>query len=581
MERDELVSLAEQYLAEEEHDFFRSELEALLKDENYSELEERFYRSLDFGTGGLRGIIGAGTNRMNPAMVRKATQGLANYINASFVHGSAVIAYDSRNFSDTFAEEAARVLAGNGIKVFLFSSLRPTPELSYAVRQLKASAGIVVTASHNPPEYNGYKVYWADGGQVVPPHDSGIISEVRKVNEVKKLDLEDAKSRGLIQIIDSVVDDPFVEMIKSNSLLPDLIKEKGTDVKVVYTPLHGTGTMLVERVLGEMGIEVVTVPEQREPDGNFPTVDFPNPEEASAMKMAIDLGKKVSADLVMGTDPDSDRFGIAVPKDGDYVLITGNQLGALIADYMFRTMKEQGKAVDRPVLVKTIVTTNLQKDIAHAYGAASYDVLTGFKYIAEKIKEFETTGETYVFGGEESYGFLVGSQVRDKDAIGAAAMTAEMALWNLSRGKTVLDHLNEIYEAYGYYEEMLLSKTFKGQKGVEQIQGLMKSLRAAPPKELAGIAVEHVRDYESSEVRELDGSVKEKIFLPSSNVLQFELTDGSLVTARPSGTEPKIKFYASAHEESGTALEEAKISVGAKIKGIKADLESIIQKAQG
>ncbi|QEN03226.1 phospho-sugar mutase [Thiospirochaeta perfilievii] len=570
-----------EYLVLEKHSFFKSEVQELLDTNNEDELKERFYKDLSFGTGGLRGVIGGGYNRMNPFTVKKATQGLANYVVKS-VEGekSAVIAYDSRNYSDLFSLEAALVLCANGIKTYLFTSLRATPELSYAVRALKTTTGIVVTASHNPSEYNGYKVYWDDGAQVTPPHDTGIIEEVNKVTtDIKTITKEDAIKQGLLIMIDKEIDEPYFEMVQNESLRPELIKEKAKDLKVVFTPLHGTGTFAIETLFNRLGLPITTVKEQRDPDGNFPTVPFPNPEEASAMALALDLAKKERANLVIGTDPDADRIGIAVPDGDDYVLITGNQLGALLADYIFRTKKELGTLPNNPAFINTIVTSNLQVKVAESYGATCFKVLTGFKYIGAKMKEFEESGSfNYVFGGEESYGFLIETSVRDKDALSAATMAAEMALWNLNRGKTVLEHLNEIYEKFGYYKETLISKYFKGISGAQIMDDLMTLLRNQTPKELGGIKVKSFIDLKNSTTKNMDtGEVKKDIDLPSSNVLQFILEEGSIVTARPSGTEPKIKFYASCCSESGLDLNSAKSVVDAKVKAIENTLQKYLK----
>ncbi len=578
MNPDELKVKAEEYLSLERHPYFLEDLKKVIEKNDQNELNDRFYTDLGFGTGGLRGVIGGGYNRMNAYTVRKATQGLADYITEQKGgSGSVAIAYDSRNFSETFAKEAALTLCTNGIKVYLFSSLRPTPELSFAVRELGATAGIVVTASHNPPEYNGYKVYWDDGGQIVPPHDSAIIKKVREVSKVpESISEKDSLEKGLLVYIDSEIDDKFISMIKKYFLYPELLKEKGKELKVVYTPLHGTGTMLVERTLSEIGIEAVTVPEQREPDGNFPTVDYPNPEEASAMKLACELGEKIGADLVLGTDPDADRLGIAVPgPNGKMQLITGNQLGSLLSEYRFSGLKEKGAVPSNPVLIKTIVTTELQARIASAYGAKVYNVLTGFKYIGEKLREFESTGENYVFGGEESYGYLTETEVRDKDAVSSAVLTAEMALVYREKGMSLLDLLDEIYSKYGYFEETMVSKTYKGQQGVEKIKSIMNGLRENPPAKIGDSAVAVIKDYQNS--TEYDGTGKEcgKIDLPVSNVLQYILADDTIVTARPSGTEPKIKFYASVCTEKGIEKADAIKIAGNKIDAIKADIETI------
>ena len=582
----EIRNRAEEYLKLEEHPDFADEIRRLLESGDDEELNDRFWRELDFGTGGLRGIIGGGNNRINPYVIRKATQGLANYIISRVAREEwgVAIACDSRNFSPEFAEEAARVLAANGIKAWLFTSLRPTPVLSYAVRQLGACAGIMVTASHNPAAYNGYKVFWADGAQVVPPHDKGIIAEVRKVSgAVDAMDRAEAEKAGLIIPVDREVDGPYQDMVIGQSLNPAMVKESGTDLKVVYSPLHGAGTIPVETVLGELGIRVITVPEQREPDGDFPTVDFPNPEIAPALKMSLDLAGKENADLVMATDPDADRLGIAVPDNGKWILVSGNQLGALLADYIFRSRKEQGQLPANPAFVNTIVTSEFQNRIADSYGATSFRVLTGFKYIGEKIRQFEAEDTyAYVFGGEESYGYLVGTSVRDKDAVSAASMTAEMALWNRSRGKSVMDHLKELWARHGYWQEMLISRDFKGQSGQETMESLMTALREDPPAEIAGVGVLSMRDYRDGTTRNIaDKSVQQDIHLPSSNVLQYVLEDGSLVTARPSGTEPKIKFYASCRSDKGTEPEAAAADLADMFEGIDKWVEERISSVGG
>lgn len=581
MEKAEIKKLAEEYIAAETHPFFIEELQKLLDNGDYEELSDRFYTQLSFGTGGLRGVIGGGYNRMNPLMVRRATQGLAYYIkeNAGSANPSVAVAYDSRNFSRDFAEVTALTMCANGIKTYLFSSLRPTPELSFAVRKLGCTSGVVVTASHNPKEYNGYKVYWDDGGQIIAPHDTGIIEEVRAVEgDIPSIERETALEKGLLVEIDTEIDDAFVELLKSYSLRSKLLKERGAELKVVYTPLHGTGTMMVERILSEAGVKVISVPEQREPDGEFPTVEYPNPEEASALKMALDLAKQEGADLVMGTDPDSDRLGIAVPDEsGEFVLLNGNQLGSLLADYILLSRREFGTMPAKPRIVKTIVTTELQRLIGESYGAETYDVLTGFKYIADLMKKFEFTEEDYVFGGEESYGFLIETEVRDKDAVSAAFLTAELALYNRSLGRSVLDHLNDIYARFGLFREALISAYFKGQSGLQTMKELMEKLRSNPPKSIGGIGVIALKDYQNGTTTELEsGEKREDIDLPSSNVLQFLLEGDGVVTARPSGTEPKIKFYASCRSEAGIDLARAEELVGKQLEKIKADIDSWI-----
>ncbi len=575
----ELDKKISDYLQFEENTHFIDDLKQVVDSKNSEELNDRFYMNLEFGTGGLRGVIGGGYNRMNPYIIRKSTTGLANYITKTTSSGSVAIAYDSRNFSKLFAEEAALVLCSHGIKVYLFTSLRPTPVVSYTIRKFKCTAGIVVTASHNPAEYNGYKVYWSDGGQIVPPHDKAIISEVNAVTgKVKTINRDEALSKGLLVYTDKEIDEPYVKMVKDCSFRPELMHAEGKNLKVVYTPLHGAGTMLVERTLGEMGINVITVPEQREPDGNFPTVKFPNPEIASAMKLGLDLAKKESADILLGTDPDSDRLGIAVPDGGKYILVTGNQLGVLLADYIFSSMKEKGTLDSKSAFVKTIVTTELQKMVALRYGVKSYDVLTGFKYIAEKIKEFESTGEKYIFGGEESYGYLVTDKVRDKDAVTAAFLTVELTLYHRSHGKSVLDRLKEIWQEFGYFEELLISRYLKGEKGKAQMEEMMSSMRNSPPAEFGAIPLSLMKDYKTGETSNLETGTKVKdISLPSSNVLQFLLKDGSMVTIRPSGTEPKIKFYASCKAEQGQDLDKAKMEVASKLKKIEEDVDEFLK----
>ncbi len=578
MEKQEIVQKIKEYCSLEEHPDFVKEIEELVREEAWEELSDRFYRDLDFGTGGLRGIIGGGSNRMNPLVVRKATTGLARYVkkNAGDTP-SAVIAYDSRRYSRLFAEQAALVFCGFGIHTYLFTSLRPTPVLSYAVRKLNCDTGVVITASHNPPEYNGYKVYWSDGGQIVPPQDEGIISEVRNVgDDIPSMSKKEALAKGLLSEIDTEIDEPYFEMVQGYVTRREIIKDLGPSVKIVYTPLHGTGAMPVERVFKDLGIPLITVPEQREPDGDFPTVKSPNPEEPSAMEMALDLGRKERADLVIGTDPDSDRIGIAVPDGEDFVLINGNQLGALLCDYILRTRVEQGNMPDRPAVVKSIVTTELQRLIAESYGAQCIDVLTGFKYIGEKMGEFEKTGISYLFGAEESYGFLVETEVRDKDAVSAAVLTAEMTLWNLDRKKTVLDHLYELFRKHGCFKEVLISRAFKGQRGLEEMRTLMTRLREETPKTFGGSRITIVKDYLSSTAKELSTEKTTRIDLPSSNVLQFVLENNSVVTVRPSGTEPKIKFYASSRTEPGLEPTDGLVQVSHIMEDIMEDIHRLI-----
>lgn len=585
MTETEITTRARRYVELEQDEKFRAEVQRLLSENDRDALSDRFYTDLEFGTGGLRGVIGGGFNRMNPFVVQRATQGLAQY---AIRHGEvapdgtmrAVIAHDSRRYSQTFALESALVLAANGIKTYLFRGLRPTPLLSFSVRRLDATIGIVITASHNPPEYNGYKVYWAGGAQVIPPHDNGIIEEVSSVGDgIRRLSEQEALGKGLLVYLEPEADDAYVAAVKRTSVRPELLATHGRDVKVVYTPLHGTGAMFVERVLSEVGVEVVTVPQQRDPDGEFPTVEYPNPEEAPALKMAVDLARREQADLVMATDPDADRLGIAVPEDGDYRLITGNQLGVLLVDYVFSSLAELGRLPERPAFVKTIVTTELQRLVAEHYGAQVYDTLTGFKHIAELIRRFESepAGPTFIMGDEESYGYLIGTEVRDKDAVSAALVTAEMALYHVRNGKSVVQRLQEIYRRFGYFEEITISRSFPGQAGATTMGALMESLRNSPPHELGGLRIVRIRDIGQGIDHDVAGGTQRQIEdLPRSNVLQFFLADATIVSARPSGTEPKIKFYASAPQPVSGTLEEAKAAVREKLGAIETAINEII-----
>ena len=582
MESNVIIERAKDYIARERDAHFRKEVEDLLAAGTGSakaELEDRFYQNLEFGTGGLRGVIGGGYNRMNALVVKSATQGLATYLTKTYPDRaknpgalSAAIAFDSRHYSAEFAEAAALIFAANGIKTWLFSSMRPTPELSFTIRNLKCDTGIVVTASHNPPKYNGYKAYWAGGSQVIPPHDKGIIAEVNAVTEIKEMGREEALEKGLLVIIDKEIDKLYQDMVRNRLSRQDLIKEKAGEVKIVYTPLHGTGAFHVESVLEGLGLKVITVPEQREGNGDFPTVAFPNPEEAAALDMAIKLGMKEKADVVMATDPDADRFGVAVPardRPGEYVLVTGNQMGSLLADYIFLTLKETGKMPPNPAMVNTIVTTGMQKRVAEHYGARCFECLTGFKWIADIMAKCEADGSaTVVFGTEESYGYLIGDEVRDKDGVTAAALTAEMTLYWRSKGKSLLDRLEELYQICGYWEELGISKYFQGPKGPAIMEGIMNEYRKNPPKTLGGIEIVRVRDL----INGIDG-------LPPSDVLQFFLADGTVVSARPSGTEPKIKFYATCCAElGGGGLDAAKAEASRKLAAIEKDIRGKIGK---
>src|SRR5215203_4730187 len=507
------------------------------------ELADSFYRSLEFGTGGLRGLMGVGTNRMNKYTVGMATQGYANYLKQSFPNEQVkvAIAHDCRNNSRFFAETAANVFGANGIKVFLFEDLRPTPELSFTIRRFACQGGVVCTASHNPKEYNGYKAYWTDGGQLVPPHDKAVITEVEKIHDVK--DVKWSGGEALITIIGKELDDAYIAMAKGLSVYPEIIKAQ-KDLKIVYTPIHGTGIKLVPRILQEFGFENVhIVEEQAIPDGNFPTVVYPNPEESEAMSIGLKKAEALDADILLGTDPDADRVGIGVKDNhGKWVLMNGNQTAVLAFNYMIERRKEKGIAQPNDMVVKTIVTTDLIDLIAASYGVKCYNVLTGFKWIAELIKEKEGK-ENYVIGGEESYGLMIGSQIRDKDAISAVALLCEMAAYEKSKGRTLYTKLLDLYLQYGYYQEDLISITKKGMNGQQEIAQMMEEFRNNPPKELGGGKVTRLLDYQKQVNTKLQTGETAAINLPKSNVLQFILEDGSKISARPSGTEPKIKFY--------------------------------------
>ena len=538
----------------------KEELKGISEDEN--EIKERFYMDLEFGTAGLRGIIGAGTNRMNIYVVRRATQGLANYIAKVDKKAQGVaIAYDSRHMSPEFAEEAALCLAANGIKAYIFESLRPTPELSFAVRHLGCVAGINVTASHNPPEYNGYKVYWEDGAQITPPHDSGIMGEVKSIsdwNTVKTMDKAEAEKTGLFQVIGKEVDDAYMAELKKQVIHMDAIEKEGKNLKIVYTPLHGTGNIPARRILKELGFEnVYVVKEQELPDGDFPTVSYPNPEAAEAFELGLKLAKEVDADLVLATDPDADRLGVRVKdKNGEYHDLTGNMSGCLLANYELSQRKAvNGSLPEDGALIKTIVTTNLADAIAKGYGVNLIEVLTGFKFIGQQILGFENSGKgSYLFGFEESYGCLIGTYARDKDAIVATMALCEAAAYYKTQGKTLWDAMIEMYEQFGYYKDAIQSVTMKGIEGLQKIQEIMNSLRQNPPAEFAGHKVTAVRDYKADTITDVATGAVKPTGLPNSNVLYYELTDDAWVCVRPSGTEPKVKFY---YGVKGTSLADA------------------------
>ena len=539
----------------------KKELESIRDNEN--EIKERFYADLEFGTAGLRGIIGAGINRMNIYVVRRATQGLANYIKKQGGENKGVaIAYDSRRMSPEFSEEAALCLAANGIKAYRFESLRPTPELSYAVRHLGCIAGINVTASHNPPEYNGYKVYWEDGAQITPQHDIGIMSEVKAITDLstcKTMDKEEAIKAGLFVTIGKEVDDDYIAELKKLVIHQDCIDKYGKDIKIVYTPLHGTGNIPARRVLKEIGFEnVYVVPEQELPDGEFPTVSYPNPEAAEAFELALKLAKEKDADLVLATDPDADRLGVYVKdtKSGEYITLTGNMSGCLLAEYeISQKLATEGSLPEDGALIKTIVTSNLADEIAKGYNIKLIEVLTGFKYIGQQILNFETTGKgTYLFGFEESYGCLIGTHARDKDAIVATMALCEAAAYYKSQGKTLWDAMLDMYEKYGYCIDAIQSVSLKGIEGLAKIQEIMNTLRENTPAKIGKYEVLSARDYKKDTIKNLATGEVTTTGLPNSNVLYYDMSDSAWLCVRPSGTEPKVKFY---YGVKGTSLEDA------------------------
>ncbi|WP_455714161.1 phospho-sugar mutase [Anaerosporobacter sp.] len=555
----------------------KEELLAIKDDEK--EIKERFYTDLEFGTAGLRGVIGAGTNRMNMYTVRKATQGLANYIiKAGFASRGVAIAYDSRRMSPEFADEAALCLCANGIKAYVFESLRPTPELSFAVRQLNCIAGINITASHNPPEYNGYKVYWADGAQITPPHDNGIMEEVKAVtdyNIVKTMDKTEAINIGLYEVIGDEIDDAYIAELKKQVIHEDCIKQVADQIKIVYTPLHGTGNIPARRILKEIGFNnVYVVPEQELPDGEFPTVSYPNPEAAEAFTLALKLAKEKDADLVLATDPDADRLGVYVKdtKSGEYIPMTGNMSGCLLADYEISQRKERdGSLPADGALIKTIVTSNMADAIAKYYGVRLIEVLTGFKFIGQQILGFENNDNgTYLFGFEESYGCLIGTHARDKDAIVATMALCEAAAYYKTKGMTLWDALVELYDRYGYYKDDVQSVTMKGIEGLEKIQQIMNTLRTNTPTQVGEYKVVSARDYKLDTIKDLTTGEVKPTGLPSSNVLYYDLSDNAWLCVRPSGTEPKVKFY---YGIVGTSLEDANAKSAALGKEVLAMID--------
>ena len=527
----------------------KAELKSIESDEK--EIEERFYRDLEFGTGGLRGIIGAGTNRMNIYTVRKATQGLANFIRKEKAEKKgAAIAFDSRNMSPEFAQEAALCLAANGIKAYIFPSLRPTPMLSFALRELGCTAGIVITASHNPPEYNGYKVYWEDGAQITYPKDEQIIGEVNAVTDyasVKTMNREDAEKAGLYQVIGSEIDDKYIEALKSLAIHPEIIRQEAQNLKIVYTPLHGTGNIPVRRILKELGFEkVYVVKEQELPNGDFPTVSYPNPEDKNAFKLALELAKEVDVDIVLASDADADRLGVYAKdtKTGEYMSFTGNMSGMLILEYILSQKKALGTLPENGAVVTTIVSGKMSREITRDYGMTLIETLTGFKYIGEQIKFFEQNHDhTYVFGYEESYGCLVGTHARDKDAVVAVMALCEVAAYCRHQGITLCDQMENLFKKYGYYKEGLCTVTLKGQEGAKKIQSMMEQIRTKVPETIGGLKVLQFRDYREDVAKDCVTGQETTTGLPKSNVLYFELEDGAWCCIRPSGTEPKIKFY--------------------------------------
>lgn len=556
----------------------KTELERIASDEN--EIKERFYTDLEFGTAGLRGIIGAGTNRMNIYTVRKATQGLANYIlKSGNAEKGVAIAFDSRRMSPEFAQEAACCLSANGIKAYVFDSLRPTPELSYAVRKLECIAGINITASHNPPEYNGYKVYWEDGAQITPPHDKGIMDEVKAVADyttMKTMSAEDAKSAGLYEVIGTEVDDAYIAELKKQVIHQDAIDAVGKGLKIVYSPLHGTGNIPARRILKELGFEnVYVVKEQELPDGEFPTVSYPNPEAAEAFELGLKLAREVDADIVLATDPDADRLGVRVKdKNGEYHDLTGNMSGCLLADYEIGQRNALRGLPEDGYLIKTIVTTNMADAIADYYNTGLIEVLTGFKYIGQQILGFETSkkGE-YLFGFEESYGCLIGTHARDKDAIVATMALCEAAAYYKTKDMTLWDAMIEMYERYGYYKDDIQSITLKGIEGLAKIQEILETLRKNPPAEIAGYKVLKARDYKADTIQDMQTGEVSSTGLPTSNVLYYDLSDDAWLCVRPSGTEPKVKFY---YGIKGTSLSDADEKSAAMGKEVLAMIDKIM-----
>ena len=554
----------------------KSELKAIAADE--AEIKERFYTELEFGTAGLRGIIGAGTNRMNIYVVRKATQGLANYIKSLNIEGACVaIAYDSRNMSDVFSKEAALTFAANGIKAYRFTSLRPTPELSFAVRELKCISGVNITASHNPSNYNGYKVYWEDGAQFTPPHDKGVLKEVLAIEDyskVKTMPEEEARAKGLYEDISSEIDDKYIAKVKEQVLSPEAIKEQANKLGIVYTPLHGTGNIPVRRVLSELGFsKVYVVKEQELPDGNFPTVKYPNPESKAAFELALKLAKEKDADIVLATDPDADRLGVYVKDEvsKDYIALTGNMSGSLLCEYLLSRRKELGLLPANGEVVKSIVTTNLVDAIAKEYSCTVVEVLTGFKWIGKEILENESSKKLeYMFGLEESYGCLIGTYARDKDAVSASVALCEAMAYYKSKGKSLWEVMNDIYKKYGYYRDGVNSIDLAGIEGIQRIARIMEYFRKNTPEKLSGYKVLFARDYQEDTVKNMESGSIKATGLPKSNVLYYDCEDSTWLCIRPSGTEPKLKLY---YGVKASSVEEA----DKRIKNLSEELNNIIK----
>jgi len=549
----------------------------LVMEKNHKEVEDAFYKNLEFGTGGMRGELGPGTNRLNIYVIRKATEGLAKYIEENgevAKRRGVVVAYDSRHKSPEFALEVAKVLGNHGIKTYIYEELSPTPELSFAVRYLHAFAGIVITASHNPPEYNGYKVYGEDGGQIPPEMADKIISYVNNVENELTIEVVEEKElleKELLTYIGEKIDQAYIEQLKTIQLNKELVQQVGKDLKIVFTPLHGTANKLVRAGLEAFGFNNVTVVKEQElPDPNFSTVESPNPEEHAAFSLAIQYGKQKDGDILMGTDPDADRLGVAVKDpNGEYTVLTGNQMGALMLHYLLSQKKEQGKLPENGVVVKTVVTSEIGRAIAKSFGIDTIDTLTGFKFIGEKINEFEQTGQyQFLFGYEESYGYLIGDFVRDKDAVQSAVFAAEVAAYYKSQGKSLYDGLLEIFETYGYYKESLQSLTLRGKDGAEQIANILTTFRTNPPKEIAGVKVVAIEDFQASAKTIIHQNTTETIELPKSNVLKYHLEDGSWFTIRPSGTEPKAKFYFAVKGNSLSESEQLLTSVEESVMGL-------------